>query len=719
MPDLIQKTVSTLKNEGVSAFVQKSKNYVKKKISGRDDKMQAIYADVLFINGCCLPHPYRYRVQHQREQLAAFGITSSEIYYTELDCNLVYNYRTIIIYRAELTPQLQKFIDKAHYYNKKVFFDVDDLIIDTKYTDLIPYVKNMPEQEKAGYDKGVQGYHDTLIRCDGVITTTEGLARELGKYIDNVFINRNTVSETMVLLSQQAAAKKVKESDDIILGYFSGSITHNDDFALILPAIIKLFEKYDNVKLLLVGELTLPQDLYKYKSRIIIKPFVDWTKLPELIAQADINLVPLLDNVFNEAKSENKWVEAALVKVPTIASNVGAFKKMIQHGKNGVLCAENQWQQSLEKLIENSQYRASLAGNACDFVMDNYVAAMTGNNLRQFIIENRNTSIAMLLPSLNISGGVMVALKHCEILRENGWDVTIVNMDLNSTGKEKIAYREKEIAVISYEKTKIMAAFDKTIATMWWTNYFWEKNPVREKYYLVQNFETDFYPRGSLERIRANSTYCQDNIQYLTISTWCQDWLYNKFRQKANYAPNGLERELFYPQKRSWDNKIRILIEGDSESAYKNVDESFKIIADLPQDKYEIYYVSYNGKAKSWYRVDKFFHKVAYDKMPDIYRQCHILVKSSILESFSYPPLEMMATGGFVVARLNGGNKEYLQDNINCLIYDSADITTAAMAIERISNDVSLRQKLYAGAMQTADERDWHNCQSAVSGLYK
>ena len=52
-----------------------------------------------------------------------------------------------------------------------------------------------------------------------------------------------------------------------------------------------------------------------------------------MIASMDINLAPLEESIFNEAKSENKWVEAALVVYRLIASNLGAFKRMIEHTK--------------------------------------------------------------------------------------------------------------------------------------------------------------------------------------------------------------------------------------------------------------------------------------------------------------------------------------------------------------------------------------------------
>lgn len=48
------------------------------------------------------------------------------------------------------------------------------------------------------------------------------------------------------------------------------------------------------------------------KKKIIVHPFMDYKKLPELISKMDINLAPLTESIFNEAKSEIKWIEASL-----------------------------------------------------------------------------------------------------------------------------------------------------------------------------------------------------------------------------------------------------------------------------------------------------------------------------------------------------------------------------------------------------------------------
>lgn len=151
---------------------------------------------------------------------------------------------------------------------------------------------------------------------------------------------------------------------------------------------------------------------------------------------------------------------------------------------------------------------------------------------------------------------------------------------------------------------------------------------------------------------------------------------------------------------------------------HKNVDESFRIVEQLNSNKYEVWYMSYNAKPKDWYRVDKFLHRVPYDKVGDIYRACHILLKSSALESFSYPPLEMMATGGYVVAVANDGNVEYLKDSENCLFYSQGAIDEAVQNIEKIAHSESLRKTLSVNAIKTCKGRDWKSIEKEILALY-
>lgn len=719
--ELTAKTLHTLKEEGIISVGRKAKSYVHTaRTVGRDAK-DRVYKDVLFINGCdeSVPHPARYRVTHQREQLAANNISTGEVYYVNLQLDQVRYYRTFVFFRCPYTDMIGEFIKLAKKLNKRVLFDIDDLVVDTKYTDTIKYLDSMSKEERALYDDGVMRMGRTLKLCDAAITTTERLAEELGHYVPEVFINRNTASEEMCALSKEALKNKTRKDDHVGIGYFSGSLTHNDDFELVLPALTKVMEKYPQVQLHVVGELDLPEALQQYKARVVSHPFVDWKKLPSLIAEVDINLAPLEQSIFNEAKSENKWVEAALVKVPTVASNVGAFQRMIVSGETGILCdTEEEWVEQLSRLVEDKKERDRIAENAHRYCTKKCVTVYTGFPLVKFIKKYTTPNIAFILPSLNISGGIMVALWHAVMLQDAGMDVTLFNVD-NSI--QWCTFKEHQIPVMSQDLRLVEGRIDKAVATMWTTVAFLENyQNIEKRYYLVQNFETDFYEPGVPLRVFANQSYIPKvPIQYLTISKWCEDWLRDDYEQIARYAPNGIEKANFPHHKREMNGKIRILIEGDCGVEYKNVDESFKITNELDKEKYEIWYMSYNAEPKDWYRVDKFLHKVPFDQVADVYNQCDILLKTSYLESFSYPPLEMMATGGYAVVVPNDGNKEYLVDGENCLLYPLGKIEKGIAAIERICTDKGLQEHLYECGIKTAQSRDWESIRKEIVALYE
>lgn len=744
---LIDKTTYSIKNDGYKVFAKKTKGYIIRHI--KREKPQDIlpaktYMDVLFINGCFLPHPSRYRVSHQREQLLASNIASNEVLYEDLTLDLVKKYRVFIFYRCPYTDMIGKFIEAAKKSNKTVLYDIDDLVIDTKYTDQVKYLSTITKEEKDNYDEGVRRMQKTLLLCEAAITTTERLANELKKYVPEVFINRNTASERMVELSnfaiyyrdvlpdmdpQKVVKQEKKLQQEYInirnerdkkvrLGYFSGSITHNDDFLMILPVIIKLLSEYDNLELSIVGELDIPDDLLPFKNRINVLPFVKWGELPQLISSVDINLVPMENTIFNEAKSENKWVEAALVKVVTIASNVGAFRHMMKDYETGFLCDNNEeWYEKLKLLIENKEKRKIIAQQAYEYVNKNCTAIYTSHKLHNFIKSKMKPNVAFVLPSTQTSGGVLVAFTHCNILKNSGYDVLIIN---DSLGENSLKIGNNELPVISRQETHIHGSFDKVVATLWSTVTFLASYPnIKEKYYLVQGFETDFSKPGSYFRIQANQSYhaCFP-LHYITVSKWCAQWLKDSYNKDAKYAPNGIDISKFTPIKRNFNCKIRILVEGNCDDSYKNIDESFMIIDQLDKTKFEIWYMSYQGKPKKEYYVDKFLHRVPYEKVPEVYGNCHILLKSSILESFSYPPLEMMATGGYCVVHPNDGNVEYLRDEENCLFYEQGNISEAVNAIERICNDSILREKLYRNGIKTAQGREWNNIKDSVLDLY-
>ena len=356
-------------------FVAEETDYPVSILEDIVNKFKAVPRDqyILLIDGVenIIPQCTRYRVLNKAEQLRKHGFAVKVVNLSDFQLSMAQNASHIIIYRSPISPELLRLCHLAKEYGKPVFFDIDDLVFDTVYTDQLSYTQGLDPVEKGNYDAGVRNYGYMLENCDGAITSTNQLQEELKKYQSKVLLNRNLASDDLIAVSSQYIKDYSQTSDIVKIGYFSGSISHNENFELIKPAIKQLLKKYSNVQLHIVGILDIPKDMKPFENQIVTHDYVDWDKLPALISEVDINLAPLVDSIFNRAKSEIKWIEAALVKVPTVASKIGAFSDVVIDGETGLLATDDQWFDKLEALVLSSELRQNLAESAYRAVLEN------------------------------------------------------------------------------------------------------------------------------------------------------------------------------------------------------------------------------------------------------------------------------------------------------------------------------------------------------------
>ena len=128
------------------------------------------------------------------------------------------------------------------------------------------------------------------------------------------------------------------------------------------------------MELRIIGPLDPGDDWGELKPRIRRIPLVPWRELPEHLVEFDINLAPLvMDNPFAQSKSEIKYMEAALVRAPTVASPTDAYRYAIRPGENGYLPAsDDEWEQALALLIEEPDHRRLIAEEAYHRVLESY-----------------------------------------------------------------------------------------------------------------------------------------------------------------------------------------------------------------------------------------------------------------------------------------------------------------------------------------------------------
>lgn len=316
---------------------------------------------------------FRYRAANMAEvlnaavaegdvQTSAACFFSSDLHHT---ASIVHNADGLVISRARYDAGLAELVRQFKAQGKRVWFDMDDWVFDTRAIDLIIQTLGQePDDEVLDYWYGVVGRMAQALRlCDGVITTNAYLADKLRQFVDVPvsiapnFINQEQLRVSMPLYQRKLAAG-FPQGDRIKLGYFSGSASHNLDFALIVPALEAVMAADPRVELVLVGHVDMAAACgshssltQHFASRITQHGFTDYLTLQQLIAGVDFNLVPLQSNDFTHCKSELKYFDAAVVGTLSIASPTFAYAQAIRHGENGYLAADDQWEAVIRQAI--------------------------------------------------------------------------------------------------------------------------------------------------------------------------------------------------------------------------------------------------------------------------------------------------------------------------------------------------------------------------------
>ena len=290
-------------------------------------------------------------------------------------------------------------------------------------------------------------------------------------------------------------------------------------------------------------------------------------------------------------------------------------------------------------------------------------------------IKNKKPSIFYIIPTTKITGGVAICCEHLNRLQKFGFNTLFISFD-NKT--DLSWFPNQKIPIIPLKKAKkIIKNFDIGVATGWITAYELALMDVKRKVYFVQSDERRFYPEGSFLKKRVEETY-KMNFEFLTEAKWIKDWLKKEFKKEAFYVPNGINTEIFYPDKPFIPKKkgiIRILVEGAADLPFKGVKEALFILNEIKKEikNIEVVYVNSSGKPEKNWPFDYYFEKVPINKMKNIYSSCDFLLKLSKVEGFPGPPLEIIACGGIPIVLKTKGVEEYLENGVNGLILEKID----------------------------------------------
>ncbi len=329
----------------------------------------------------------RYRVSHFREHLSILGIQSDILTLKKLRPSKIKEYDVVSFYRCSDTKKLASVSKQAKKYGVQMFYDLDDFIFDYEKIRHLEFLKG---EDYRDFDLYVKNIRRCMELCDVLTASTNHLADAMRKRFPGkeVLLCRNAASLAMQRLSESAAEKRDQENavgETVVLGYFSGSKTHDRDWKLVEGCVLALMEQNPKVELLLAGTIHVSKQILAFGNRVRQEPFMDWKKLPGLIASVDINLMPLEDEFFQWCKSENKWMEAGLVGVPTAASYNPELDGVLRDGYDVVFSRNQaQWQENLHKLAADQTFRQTIGCHAREEVYRTHLVTCE-ENFRQVV----------------------------------------------------------------------------------------------------------------------------------------------------------------------------------------------------------------------------------------------------------------------------------------------------------------------------------------------
>jgi len=237
----------------------------------------------------------------------------------------------------------------------------------------------------------IAAIHRTAQNCEGVSVPNEELARYYRNVhqCDNVYIFPNS----MIPEDWPQVELKPRTGGSIRI-LWQGGGSHMVDWFPLRDAVRTICEKYPQVKFVIWGSAfrwvhdNIPEaqlELHDWVDYLAYRPH-------RVLMDADINLCPLVDNVFNRGKSAIKWYEGAILKKPEpcLAGACPPYSNEIVDGETGLLYKTPQeFVEKLSLLIESAELRRKIGEAGKMWVLQNRHFHQTVPGLFEFYQEIR------------------------------------------------------------------------------------------------------------------------------------------------------------------------------------------------------------------------------------------------------------------------------------------------------------------------------------------
>ncbi|AUI67103.1 MULTISPECIES: glycosyltransferase [Glaesserella] len=391
---------------------------------------------ILIIAEMGIPQCTKYRVIQKKELFEQLGIKCEIVSWKDANKakSLISLSSYVIFYRVYYENDVITLINECKRLNIPTFWEIDDLMFNRTILEENRTVQSLPIHVRDNLYKDAELFKKAMLACNYAITSTSKLASEMKAVgMKDVFIIENAIDEETLNIANEILINRCVVDDKIRIVYGSGTTAHNIDFQEVAPSLAKILREYDNVVFRLIGMLELPSYFSELKDKIERIEFCSYPEYLRLLSECDISIAPLENSITNHAKSNIKYLEASILKIPSICSPLQSFTDVVIHNKNGLLAnSDKEWYECFIKLINSRDLRKCLAEQAYTDVNKGYSYQYIAKKLLHLLPECNNHLKKRLL-SFNIfyyprsfGGATIVAEEINNLMKENDFEVYVV-----------------------------------------------------------------------------------------------------------------------------------------------------------------------------------------------------------------------------------------------------------------------------------------------------
>jgi GT2 family glycosyltransferase/glycosyltransferase involved in cell wall biosynthesis len=311
--------------------------------------------------------------------------------------------------------------------------------------------------------------------------------------------------------------------------------------------------------------------------------------------------------------------------------------------------------------------------------------------------------VAYVTEGTGIGGGHRDIFEHLNRLLDRGHEVSLYKL---GDAPEWFELRAPVHSFEFYDElVDALADLDAIKVATWWNTAMpvWRASVTRGiPVYFVQDIETSYYPDDERTRHAVLDSY-RPEFRYMTISGWNRERL-RELGLDAVLIPPGIDLDCFRPRPDVQRRDDMVLALGRT-NPLKNLPLTIEAWRALPEPRPELCMFGIEPDLATEEGM-RYVESPSDEQVGELLSQATVFIQTSTHEGFCLPPLESMATGGAVVCTDAHGNRDFCEDEQNCLMPE-AERDAVSTALARLLGDADLRERVGRAGIETAARFAW------------